>query len=288
MSSDQQQTVAALPRPDSEFPIYDSAQEGLPVIREVMELIRYRDLLFQLIARNIKTRYKRSALGILWTLLNPLMMMMVLTFVFSSVFRFSTRHYAAYALAGLVLWNFFSQTTSGAMSELVWGGSLLHRIYVPRTIFAFTALGTGLINLLLSLIPLFIIMLVTGVPIRASILFLPVPILLTAMFALGVALLLSRLAVYFADVVEMYQILLTAWMYFTPIIYPKEIVPAKLQLLFKLNPMYHLLETFRAPLYVGWLAGPKTVGVAGGVAAAVLIFGWWFFTRKADELAYRI
>src|SRR5262245_9447396 len=109
-----------------DLPIYDSAQRRVPVIAEIRELLRYRNLLFQMIARNIKTRYKRSVLGILWTLLNPLMMMMVLTFVFSEVFRFSTRHYATYALAGLVLWNFFGQTTSGAMSELVWGGSLMN------------------------------------------------------------------------------------------------------------------------------------------------------------------
>ncbi len=281
-------SVAPVRNETRETPVYDSARRRLPIIAEVQELIAYRDLLFQMIARNIKTRYKRSVLGIFWTLLNPLLMMMVLTFVFSEVFRFRTHHYSAYALSGLVLWNFFAQTTSGAMSELVWGGSLMNRIYMPRAIFAATALGTGLVNLLLSLVPLLIIMIVTGVPMRAPVLFLPVPILLTAMFALGVALVLSTLAVYFADVVEMYQIVLMAWMYFTPIIYPKEIVPQKLLLLFNLNPMYHLLETFRAPLYSTSFAGPKTLAAATAAAVLTLAFGWWFFARKADELAYRI
>lgn len=280
--------VARSGETDYDIPIYDSAQRRVPIIAEVQELFRYRNLLFQMIARNIKTRYKRSVLGVLWTLLNPLLMMMVLTFVFSEVFRFSTRHYATYALAGLVLWNFFGQTTSGAMSELIWGGSLMNRIYLPRAVFAATALGTGLVNLLLSLIPLFVIMLVTGVPIRPAILFLPVPILLTAMFAMGVALFLSTLAVYFADVLEMYQIVLMAWMYLTPIIYPKDVVPARFKLLLNLNPMYHLLETFRAPLYEGWFAGPKTLAAATMVATLTLAAGWWFFARKADELAYRI
>lgn len=282
------QSAAPATRETHEIPVYDSARRRLPIIAEVQELIAYRDLLFQMIARNIKTRYKRSVLGILWTLLNPLLMMTVLTFVFSEVFRFRTHHYAAYALSGLVLWNFFAQTTSGAMSELVWGGNLMNRIYMPRAIFAATALGTGLVNLLLSLIPLFVIMVVTGVPMRATILILPLPILLTAMFALGVGLILSTLAVYFADVVEMYQILLMAWMYFTPIIYPKEVVPQKLLLLFNLNPMYHLLEAFRAPLYSTSIAGPKTLAAAAVAAITTLAFGWWFFARKADELAYRI
>ena len=174
------------------------------------------------------------------------------------------------------------------MSDLIWGGSLMHRIYIPRAIFAVSALGTSLVNLLLSLIPLFLIMLVTGVPIRPAIVILPIPILLTAMFALGVALILSRMAAYFADVLEMYQILLMAWMYLTPVIYPKDIIPDRLRWLFNLNPMYHLMEVFRAPLLVGWFAGPKTVLVATAAASLVLAFGWWFFSRKADELAYRI
>lgn len=270
------------------MPVYDSAQRRAPLLDELRELWRYRDLLRQLIARNIKTRYKRSVLGILWTLLNPLLMMIVLTLVFSNVFRFNAVNYPVYAFCGLILWNFFAQTTTGAMSELLWGGSLMNRIYMPRAIFAATALGTGLVNLVLSLIPLLLLMVVTGAPVRAVMLFLPVPILLTTLFALGVALFLSTLSVYFSDVVEMYQIVLTAWMYLTPIIYPKEALPAQYHWLFNLNPMYHLLEAFRAPLYIGALAGPKTVGAAALVACLALVIGWGFFTRKADEFAYRI
>lgn len=273
---------------ENKTPIYDSARHRWAFIAELVEIWLYRDLLKQLIIRNIKIRYKRSVLGIVWTMLNPLMMMMVLTFVFSETFRFNTRHYPAYALAGLTLWNFFSQTTNGAMSELVWGGNLMHRIYIPRAIFAFTALGTSLVNVVLAMVPLLLIMLVTGVPIRSTILILPVSLVLMALFALGVALFLSRLAAYFADVMEMYQIFLTAWMYFTPIIYPKEIVPERYRWFFNLNPIYHLIETFRAPLYIGWFAGPKTVTAAAVAGVAAFLLGWWFFTRKVDELAYRI
>ena len=275
-------------QPGDALPVYDSAQRQLPVIAEIKELYQYRDLLFQMIARNIKTRYKRSVLGILWTLLNPLLMMVVLTFVFSHVFRFQAVNYPVYALCGLVLWNFFAQTTTGAMSELLWGGSLMQRIYLPRGIFAACALGTGLVNLLLSLIPLVLLMVVTGAPLRPAILFLPVPLVLTALFALGVALFLSTLAIYFSDVVEMYQIVLTAWMYLTPIIYPKEVIPPAYQWALRLNPFYHLLELFRAPLHAGVLAGPKTLGAAALASLLTLAFGWWFFARKADEFAYRV
>jgi len=271
-----------------EIPIYDSAQHRSTVIEEFLALIKYRDLLVQLVSRNLKARYKRSALGICWTLLNPLMMMIVLTVVFSSVFQSATGHYAVYALSGLIVWNFFAQTTASAMSELLWGGALLHRIYVPRVIFAMTALGTGLINLLIALLPLAVIMLLSGAPLRPSLLFLPVPILLTSMFALGVALFLSTLAVYFSDVLDMFQILLMGWMYLTPVIYPVEIIPDQYRWLMSLNPMYYLLAVFRAPIYSGQLADLQTLGIASLVATLTLAFGWWFFTRKADEFAYRI
>ena len=270
------------------LPLYDSAQRRTPFLAGLQELWRYRDLLRQLVARNIKTRYKRSVLGICWTLLNPLLMMTVLTLVFSHVFRFQTLNYPVYALCGLVLWNFFAQTTTGAMSELMWGGSLMQRIYLPRAIFAASALGTGLVNLLLSLIPLFLLMLITGTPLKPALLFLPVPLLLTALFALGVALFLSTLSVYFSDVVEMYQIALTAWMYLTPVIYPKEVIPPHYQWALRLNPFYHLLELFRAPLHSGVLAGWKTFSAAALAALVTLVCGWWMFVRKSDEFAYRI
>jgi ABC-type polysaccharide/polyol phosphate export permease len=131
-------------------------------------------------------------------------------------------------------------------------------------------------------------MLITGAPIRLSLLYLPFSIILVAMFALGVGLFLSTLGVYFTDVLEMYQIVLMAWMYFTPIIYPMEIIPAGYAWVFRLNPLYHLLEVFRHPIYLGKLPDASTVAVACLLSFLTLILGWWFFTRKADEFAYRV
>jgi ABC-2 type transport system permease protein len=258
------------------------------MLEELVEVLRYRDLLAQLVARNIKVRYKRSVLGIAWTMLNPLLMMIVLTLVFSNLFRISFEHYAVYVLSALILWNCFTQTTTTAMGDLVWGGGLLQRIYFPRTVFALSAVGTGLVNLLLALVPLALIMVVTGVSMQPALIFLPVPILLMAMFALGVGLAVSALAVYFVDVMDIYQIVLTAWMYLTPIIYPTDIIPERYRWLFNLNPMYHLLECFRAPIYAGTLPGLDRLSVAATVAIVALLGGWWFFTRKADEFAYRV
>ncbi|MBI3998904.1 MAG: ABC transporter permease, partial [Armatimonadetes bacterium] len=204
--------------------VYDSGRRASPMIEELVEAARYRDLIRQLVRRDVLTRYKRSVVGVAWTMLSPLGMMVVLTVAFSSLFQ-TTRAFPVYLLTGLISWNFFSQTTTAAMMGLVWGGALIHRIYIPRTVFAISAVGAGLVNLVMALVPLAAVMVAIGVPIGPAALFLPVSILLLAMFALGVGLLVSTLAVYFPDVAEMYQVGLLAWMYLTPIIYPEEIIP---------------------------------------------------------------
>jgi ABC-2 type transport system permease protein len=269
--------------------IYDSGRKGTSELDELREIFRYRDLVVQFVRRDILTRYKRSVLGVAWTMLNPLGTMLVLSVAFSQVFGREVEGYAAYVLSGLIAWTFFAQTTNAAISHLVWGGGMLKRIYIPRTVFALSALGTGLINLVLSIIPLIIVMLATGVPIKSTILFLPVPILFLMMFALGVGLLISTIAVYFADVAEMYQIVLTAWMYLTPVIYPESILPPEYRIwIVRFNPMYHLLSLFRDPVYHGVIPEISSILLVGAIAFVLLVTSWIIFTRKADEFAYRL
>jgi len=272
----------------SELVTYDSAAAHSPSLTELVELFRYRELLSLLVVTIIKTRYKRSTLGALWTLLNPLLNMVVMTIAFSSIFRFSITRYPVYVLSGLIFWNFFAQTTTYAMSAIVWGGSLIKRVYVPRTVFAVATVGNGLVNLGLSLVPLALIMLALKQPVTLAVLFVPVAVLLVAMFSLGVALLMSALAVLFVDVVDMYQIIVQASFFLTPVMYPQEILPAKFIWYLSFNPLYLLLELFRSPLYLGVLPSFETI--VGGTLCAVgsLLLGWWFFSREADELAYRI
>jgi ABC-type polysaccharide/polyol phosphate export permease len=270
--------------------LYDSARHAHPALEEIRGAFQYRHLIQQLIRRDVLTRYKRSVLGIAWTLLNPLGMMLVLTVAFSQIFRFQTPYgYAAYVLSGLLAWNFFSQTTTAAMVNLVWGGGLLNRIYIPRSSFALAAIGTGIINLALALIPLLFVVLYAGVPLNASLIFLPISVLLLAAFALGVGLLVSALAVYFPDVVEMYQIILTAWFYLTPIIYPVEVIPEPfLTWMTTFNPMYYLVNLFRLPVYYARFPTWAELLPAILFSAITLLIGWWFFTKRADEFAYRV
>ena len=278
--------AAELQSPDSVEYTYDSQRRKSPALEELIDIIQYRDLIFQLVRRDIVARYKRSMLGIAWTMLQPLGMMIVLTIVFSQLFN-SVDGYPAYLLGGLLPWIFFAQTTTSAIQQSVWGGTLMRRIYVPYTAFPAAAVGTGVVNLLLSLIPLLGMMLIVGRPIRWTVLFLPIPIILLAAFALGVGLLLSSLAVRFPDIAEMYQIILQAWLYLTPIMYPSDILPeAYRDLLLYLNPIYYFILMFRVPLYDGVLPSLPLSLAAIAIALVTLVTGWIYFSHQTDEFAY--
>lgn len=267
---------------------YDSQHRISPALEELLDAIKYRDLIYQLIRRDIVARYKRSALGVAWTMLQPIGMMLVMAVVFSTLFR-HVDGYVAYLLSGLIAWSFFAQTTFSAMFQIVWGGDLIRRIYIPMTVFSISAIGTGVVNLVLSLVPLLVVTLVIGRPITWAILFIPVPILLLMAFALGISLILSTLAVYYPDVKEMYQIIIQAWMYLTPIVYPADILPEAYRFwILHLNPMYYLISLFRAPIYEGTLP-PLDLLIPGALISLItLVVGWIYFSNKADNFAYTL
>ena len=268
--------------------IYDSAKRGPRAIEELRDVIAYRHLITAFVKRDITTRYKRSFLGVAWTMLNPLGTMIIMVVVFSALFQ-TTPGYPVYVLSGLVFWNCLSQATQAAPQTLLWSGPLIHRVYLPRTTFAFTAVGASLVNLVLSFVPVFLVMFVTGKPPGLPIVVLPYAVLLLLVFSLGLGLLLSGAVAQFPDIIDIYGIFLTAWLYVSAIFYPYEIIPEQYRWwFFNLNPVYHLLLLFRDPIYYGNWPSLKHVGVATTVAGVTLVAGWLVFTKKADELAYRL
>lgn len=279
--------TATDPKTYEEKPIYDSAKHNNRPLLEIKEAWQYRDLVFFLVRRDITTRYKRSVLGIAWTMLNPLGMMIVLSIVFTQIFRMTVENYPAYVLSGLIAWTFFSQTSANSINVMVWGGDLYQRIYIPRSIFAISTIITGLVNLVLSLIPLIVVMVVTKAPITFALILVPIAMIMIAFFSLGVGLLLSTIGIYFADIVEMYAIILTAWMYLTPIIYPLTMLPEWAQKWLQLNPMVHLVEFFRGFVFYGQVPSITTWLICFGVSAGTFLIGWIIFTEKSDEFAYR-
>ncbi|MBV8201809.1 MAG: ABC transporter permease [Acidobacteria bacterium] len=252
------------------------------------EIYKYRDLVLTLVARELKVRYRRSVIGFLWTMLQPLLMMLVFYVVFSELFRFQMAHYPVYALAGILFWNFFSQSIVASMNSLRGNAVLLQKLPVPKAVFPLATVISGVVNLGFALVPTLLIVWLFEGSLSPALLFLPVSILLAALFTLGAGLLLSPLAVFFSDVVELIGVLLTVLMYLTPIFYPKEILPAKVRWVVRFNPVRSILEVFRDPIQNGKVPPLTHLAVCVGIAALALVIGGIAFRRSSDRIPFYV
>lgn len=252
------------------------------------DIYLHRDLIWYLVQRDLRVRYRRSTLGLLWTMLQPLLMMLILHVVFSHAFRVELYRYPVYALAGILFWNFFSQSIVASMNSLRGNAAILQKLPVPKAVFPIATVISGVVNLGLAMVPLFAILLFTGHPLSWSLLFLPVSIVLAGLFTLGAGLLLSPLAVFFSDVVELVTVLLTLCMYLTPIFYPMSIVPEQFRWLVRFNPIRSILEVFRDPIYFGKIPPPQHLAVCVVVALTALAIGALAFRRSSDRIPFYI
>ena len=255
---------------------------------EFFAIIRYKELLRNLVARDIKVRYKRSVLGILWVMLNPLLMMLILSMVFSEVFRVTTKNYTTYLLSGLILWSFFSQSTSTSVVSLLSNSNLIKKIYIPKAIFPLSVILSASINLLFSLVPLFLIMYITGTSVGPNFYLLPVVIILVGLFSFGIALVVSTLTVFFHDTIYIYEVLLMAWMYMTPIFYPESVVPQKFHFILTFNPFYYFLTLFRGTLYLDISLMYQKLLYGFLFSAGAVTAGWCFYNRYKDKVVYHL
>ncbi|MDU7473081.1 MAG: ABC transporter permease [Paenibacillus macerans] len=206
---------------------------------------RYRGLLYEFVVRDLKVKYRRSFLGYIWSLLNPLLMMIILTAVFSSLFRFDIPNYPVYLLSGQIIFNFFSEATTSAMNSIIGAGGIIKKVYVPKYIFPFSRVLSSFVTLLFSLIAILLVIIFTGSDISPIILLFPIPLFYILVFSAGIGLILSVLAVYFRDMVHLYSVVLTAWSYLTPVFYPVTVVPEYVRGIIYSNPMYYYVEAFR-------------------------------------------
>ena len=244
----------------------------------LLTLFRYRELLRQLVIREVKLRYKRSVLGFAWTVLNPLFAMAIFTMVFSNIFG-ARSNYALFVLTALLGWNLFSLGTSRGLDSVVTNGPIIRKVFVPKAIFPVAAVASQVVNFALSLVPLFLFMAAIGAGFNRSLLWLPIPLLSLTGFALGIALLLATFNVFFRDVKHFYEAGAMAWFYATPIFYPPEIIPDQFKFLLYVNPMYPLLETLRAPLYRA-TSPPADLLILGlAISLFTLLLGWAVFHR---------
>jgi ABC-2 type transport system permease protein len=266
---------------------YDSSDRGFPELDELLLLWRYRALVWELIVRDLKIRYKRSVLGIAWTMLAPLLNMVALTLVFSSILKQQIRNYPAFFMLGSMYWGFFATGTSFAANQTHDSNELAKRIFLPRSVFVVSSAGVALVNLVLSIVPLTLILIFTRFHFHATTWFLPFAVLLLCAFTLGVGFLIFTLASRFTDIREMYGVLVQTWFFITPIVYAPAIVPARFRFILWLNPHYYLIQTFRTPVYDGMFPPLKVIAFSAAFSVAMLVVGWSFFCRNIQDYAFR-
>lgn len=245
--------------------------------------IRFKPLLFELISRDIKNKYRRSVLGVLWTLLNPLFMMIILSAVFSHLFGFAVENYPIYILCGQVLYNFFSESTQSAMNSIINSAALIKKVYVPKYIFVLSRVLSCSINIFAAYAALLIVMVVLRTPLHYTMFLSVIPIAIMIIFSMGVGFILAALSVKYRDIVHLYSVFLTGFIYLAPIMYPIDILGNVLYRIVKLNPVTNILEMFRDFMMYNSMPDVYTVVMAVVPSVIVFIFGLWVFYKKQDE-----
>ena len=258
------------------------------VILFLQNALRFRSLLYNLTIRDLKVKYRRSVLGVLWSVLNPLLMMAVLTVVFSQIFRFGVKDFPVFYITGTLIFNFFSESTGSSVGSVIGGASLIKKVYMPKYIFPLEKCVFAFVNMLFSLIATAIVYIVLGVNVHWTLLMFPIPMLYTFVFCLGLSLILAAYTVFFRDIIHLYGVLVTVWMYLTPIIYPVTILPIKVRQFISLNPMYHYVTYARDVMIDGKLPSLETNIICIGFAVLFLAIGIAAFRKKQDNFILHI
>ncbi len=277
------------------------------------DLWRYRDLLYNLTLRDVKVRYKHSVLGVLWSLLNPLLIMLVFTFVFTVMYpNNAIPHFSVFVLSGLLPWNFFSGAVMGAASQIVGNGHLIKKVYFPREVLPVSTVLSNFVNFILSLIPLAAFLIFSGIGFTPYLLWLPVILLIHLVFMLGLSLLFSALTVFYRDMLMVLEVGMLGLFFLTPIFYPMELIQKQatvfgftlpvFRLVRWLNPMASIVDSYRTVIY-GVVTYPRANEAMyfGPTAPAfdfllrtsvtallVFLLGWWVFRRVSPTFGEEV
>lgn len=243
---------------------------------------RFIPLLKELVSRDIKIKYRKSILGVLWTLLNPLFMMIILTVVFSNIFKFDVEYFPLYLLSGQVIFNFFVDCTSSSMTSIIGSAALIKKIYIPKYLFVLSKAFSCAINLMASFTALICVTLVMRMPLHLTLLLSIIPLVFVMLFSVGVSMILAALTVRYRDIIHLYSVFTTALLYLTPVIYPISILPEKIKILVMLNPITNFVMMFR-DLYM-YNALPSVSSILLGVieTGLVCVLGVYVFWKRQD------
>ncbi|MDD4851194.1 MAG: ABC transporter permease [Gemmiger sp.] len=247
---------------------------------------RYRYLLQNLITRDFKLKYRRSALGVAWSVLNPLLTCLVMVAVFGSLFNSrgnGIENFAVFLIIGQLMFNFFREGTSMAMESVLKNAPLLRKIYIPKYIFPVEKVCFALVNCLFSMLALAIVMLVTWTPIAPTFLLSVYPLAMLAVFSLGVGLLLSSWYVFFRDVMHMWEVFCTLLAYGSAIFYDPSQMTGMVQTIIRINPLYWYITSLRSCLLWGDGLTPNMLLIDFLCAAISLLVGLWAFRKNQDK-----
>ena len=252
------------------------------------ELYKSRDVLYQLVAQQLILRYRRTALGYLWTLINPLLMMTVMALVFSTLFKADLKTFTVFLFAGMIPWNFFNSVVTQSGTSFINNEALIKKIYLPKVIFPVSIALALLIDGALSFLALFAIIIIIGGSLTWALLFIPIAYLLLFFFALGVGMIMAVATVFFRDLQYVILIAMQGLFFLTPIIYKHDALSGKVAWLVGLNPVIPFIELFRAPLSMGHLPGLLVIGQATVLSLSAMTVGVLVLSRQQRKIVFRL
>ena len=251
---------------------------------------KYKFLLSQLVSRDFKVKYKRSVLGVLWSLLYPVLTMAVMALVFSHMFKTNVPgvNYLVYLMSGLVIFNYFSEASNLAMSSVVANFSLINKVYMPKYIFPLSKCLFIGINFLLTLIPLYVLILLTETGVNIYHLLLPYMFACLFLFTVGMGFILSTISVFMRDMFYIYGVVITLWTYMTPIMYDMSFIPSNLLIIFKLNPLYWFVKFARDIILYDVVPGLNVWIYCAVFAVVFFLIGIFVFKKNQDKFIYYV
>ena len=252
-----------------------------PLVAVCMLFTRYGFLIRQLVSRDFKTKYKRSVLGMAWSFLNPLLTMSVQYVVFSTLFQSDIPNYPVYLLSGIVFFNFFNEAVSMGMTSITGNASLIKKVYMPKYIYPVSRILSSLVNFALAIIPLLLVMLITGTAFTPALLQLIFDMLCLLGFVTGMSLLLTTAMTFFQDTQFLWGVVSMMWMYLTPLFYPESIIPTQFLTIYHMNPMYQYITFARICIIDG--VSPEPMAYLWCILSSVVVLGLGILTFKRHQ-----
>lgn len=258
------------------------------MINRLKEIYKFKNLVYNLVSRDLKVKYKGSILGFFWSLLNPLIMLIVYTVAFKYIIRIRVENFPLFFLCGFLPWTFLSLSLSMAVSSIKDNANLVKKVYFPREILPLSIVLSNLVQFLLTFVILIPALFLFKIQLGFPLLFLPLLIIFHIAFTLGLAYILSALYVFFSDVRHLLEIFLQIWFWLTPIIYPVNFVPERFQSLYRLNPAVLFVESYRnSLLYNKWISFSELI-LLFLIGFVFLILGHLVFNRYNKKFAEEI